>query len=112
MKIIIAYIDPSLVEPIAEALAGIGIIGATATTAKDFGAGKFKPLYPHGADNEQPFTMETQLEVITQDLRVDEAVEIIKTVCERHRQPAAKIIIKVMDDSVRIRDGGHGEDVL
>lgn len=112
MKVVIAYIEPSLTEKIAEALAGIGIIGATATDAREFGPGEFRPINYRGVESEQPYSKETQLEVITQDNRVNEVVEMIKSIATQSDFPKVKILVKSMDDTIRIRDGSHGDEIL
>lgn len=112
MKVIIAFIDPSLTEKIAEALAAISIVGVTATKAKEFDADIAHTTTKHNIESNATFQNEIQLEVITHDKRVDDAVELIKSIAIQYRLPVAKIIIKHLDDSVRIRDGSHGEDVL
>lgn len=112
MKVIIAFVQPSLTEKIAEALAGIGIVGATATNSKEFGPDGGHSVNYRGVDFELPYNVETQLEIITHDDRVNDAVELIESITRQNNAPEAKIIIKNMDNSIRIRDGGHGDDIL
>ena len=112
MKIITAFVQPELAEEIAGMLAGIGIVGTTATTSKDFGASETHSVNYRGLEFELPYSIETQLEVVTHDDRVSDAVELIKSIISQNQVPDVKIIIKTMDDSIRIRDGSHGEDIL
>ena len=112
MKVIIVYIKPFLTEQIAEALAGIGVVGVTVTEAKDFEQGKTRKEIYRGTEFEIPYEATTQLEIITHDNRVDEAVELIESINRHYEITDTKIIIKNMDDTIRIRDGVHGDDTL
>ena len=112
MKVIIVHIKPFLTEQIAEALASIGVIGVTVTEAKGFERGKTRKEIYRGTEFEIPYETTTQLEIITQDNRIDEAVELIESINRHYGITDAKIIIKNMDDTIRIRDGVHGDDTL
>jgi nitrogen regulatory protein P-II 1 len=112
MKIITAFVHPELAEKIAEGLASIGIVGTTATTSKDFGTNETHPVNYRGVEFDLPYKIETQLEIVAPDDRLSDAVELIKAVISHNQATDVKIFVKTMDDSIRIRDGSHGEDIL
>lgn len=112
MKVLIAIIKPFLTEQIAEALAGIGIVGVTVSESKDFDQGKSHKEIYRGTEYVVPYEPTTKLEIITQDHRVDEAIALIQSINKQYDSPDYKIIVKNMDDTIRIRDGSHGDDTL
>lgn len=99
MKVLIVHIHPFVSEKIAEALAGIGIVGVTVSQSKE---------YERGIPEDE----RVQIEVITHDERIDDAIDLIKQITRQYNVSDADIIVKNMDDTIRIRDGKHGEDTL
>lgn len=112
MKVLIVYIQPFLTEQIAEALAEIDIVGITVTEAKDFENGKSHTELYRGTEFNLPYVATMQLEIITQDDRVDNAIELIRTIHKQYNIDDLKIIVKSMDNTIRIRDGKHGDETL
>lgn len=112
MKIIKAVVRPHLYEDIAEALAGIGIVGVTATECMGHGRQKGHTAVYRGTEYDTKFVSKVNLEVVVENDRVDEAVELIESIARSGEVGDGKIFVKELDDAIRIRDGQHGNKVL
>jgi nitrogen regulatory protein P-II 1 len=112
MKTIKAVVRPHLYEEIAEALAAIGVVGITATDCMGHGRQKGHKEVYRGTEHDAKFVSKINLEVVVQDDRVNDVVEVLETRAKSGKVGDGKIFIKDMDDAIRIRDGQHGNQVL
>ena len=112
MKTIKAVVRPHLYEEIAEALAAIGVVGITATDCMGHGRQKGHKEVYRSTEHDAKFVSKINLEVVVQDDRVNDVVEVLETRAKSGKVGDGKIFIKDMDDAIRIRDGQHGNQVL
>lgn len=112
MKIVKAVVRPNLYEDIAEALAGIGVVGVTATECMGHGRQKGHTAVYRGTEYDVKFVSKVNLEVVVDDDRVDEVVELLESTARSGQVGDGKIFVKELDDAIRIRDGQHGSEVL
>ena len=112
MKIIKAVVRPHLYEEIAEALAAVGVVGVTATDCMGYGRQKgHKEIY-RGTEYDVKYVSKINLEVVVQDDRIDDVVEVLESKAKSGQVGDGKIFIREMADAIRIRDGQHGNQVL
>ena len=112
MKIVKAIVRPHLYEDIAEALAGIGVVGVTATECMGHGRQKGHTEIYRGAEYDVKFVSKVNLEVVVEDDRVEDVVALLESVARSGQVGDGKIFIKDLDDAIRIRDGQRGSKVL
>ena len=112
MKTINAVIRPGLYEKVAEALAGIGVIGVTATDCMGHGRQKGHTELYRGAEYEVKYVPKTHLEIVVDDSRVEDVVQLLETYARSGKVGDGKIFIKSTVGAYRIRDGQHGSQVL
>ena len=112
MKTVKAVIRPHLYEKVAEALASIGVVGVTATDCMGHGRQKGHETIYRGTEYEVKYVPKTNLEIVVDDKRVDEVVELLESIAKSGKVGDGKIFIKPVDDAIRIRDGHRGDQVL
>lgn len=112
MKIVRAIVRPHLYEKIAESLAGIGVIGVTATDCMGHGRQKgFAELNPDEYLKSK-YIEKINLEVAVTNDRVNDVIELLSATARSGQIGDGKIFIRELYDAVRIRDGMHGNQVL
>jgi nitrogen regulatory protein P-II 1 len=112
LNLVTAVIKPHALEPVKDALKGIGVTGMTASEVKGFGRqGGHTETY-RGAEYQIDFVPKVKLEVI---VGADDAEKVADTI----RQAAAsgkigdgKIWIAPVDRLVRIRTGEMDTDAI
>lgn len=112
MKTVKAIVRPHLYEKIAEELAGIGVVGVTATDCVGYGRQKGHSEVYRGAEYEVKFVSKINLEVVVQDDRVEDVVALLESTAKTGQVGDGKIFIKDMNEAIRIRDGQRGNLVI
>ncbi len=112
MKKIEAYIKPFKLDEVKEALMEIGVGGMSVIEVKGFGRQKgHKELY-RGSEYKVDFLPKLKIEVVVRDEDVERVVEAIASAAKTGQIGDGKIFISSVEDSVRIRTGESGEEVL
>ena len=112
MKKIEAYIKPFKLDEVKEALMEIGVGGMSIMEVKGFGRQKgHKELY-RGSEYKVDFLPKLKIEVVVRDEDVESVVEAIASAAKTGQIGDGKIFISSVEDSVRIRTGESGEEVL
>ena len=112
MKKIEAYIKPFKLDEVKEALMEIGVGGMSIIEVKGFGRQKgHKELY-RGSEYKVDFLPKLKIEVVVRDEDVESVVEAIASAAKTGQIGDGKIFISSVEDSVRIRTGKSGEEVL
>lgn len=112
MKKIEAYIKPFKLDEVKEALMEIGVGGMSIIEVKGFGRQKgHKELY-RGSEYKVDFLPKLKIEVVVRDEDVESVVEAIASAAKTGQIGDGKIFISNVEDSVRIRTGESGEEVL
>jgi len=112
MKIIKAVVRPHLYEQIAESLAGIGVVGITATDCMGHGRQKGYTEFDSKMQSDVKYINKINLEIAVADERVDDVIELLYSSARSGEVGDGKIFIRELHDVVRIRDGQHGIQVL
>lgn len=112
MKLIIAVIQPHRLDPVREALAGIGVQGMTASEVQGYGRqGGHREIY-RGAEYTVHFVPKTKIEVVVSDDDEDRVIEAIQASARTGRIGDGKLFVLDVNRTVRIRTGEEGEVAL
>lgn len=112
MKLIIAVIQPHRLDPVREALAGIGVQGMTASEVQGYGRqGGHREIY-RGAEYTVHFVPKTKIEVVVSDDHEDRVIEAIQASARTGRIGDGKLFVLDVSRTVRIRTGEEGEVAL
>jgi nitrogen regulatory protein P-II 1 len=109
MQKIEAIIQPFKLEPIKEALHGIGVQGMTVSEVKGFGRQKgIREVY-RGMEYRVDFLPKVKIEVVAAGDKVQAVVEVIMANARTGRIGDGKIFVYPVAEVIRIRTGETGE---
>jgi nitrogen regulatory protein P-II 1 len=109
MKKIEAIIQPFKLEPVKEALHGIGVQGMTVSEVKGFGRQKgIREVY-RGMEYQVDFLPKVKIEVVAADDKAQAVVEVIMANARTGRIGDGKIFVYPVAEVIRIRTGETGE---
>jgi len=112
MKKIEAIIKPFKLDAVKEALQHFGVKGLTVSEVKGFGRQKGHTELYRGAEYVVDFLPKLRIEIVLDDGRVAEAVEIIEKAARSGRIGDGKIFVHSVEDVVRIRTGERGAEAI
>jgi len=112
MKKIEAIIQPFKLEPVKEALQGLGVQGMTITEVKGFGRQKgIREVY-RGLEYHVDFLPKVKIEVVAADEKVQSVVNAIMANARTGRIGDGKIFIYPVGEVIRIRTGETGNAAI
>ncbi|WP_029041132.1 P-II family nitrogen regulator [Cucumibacter marinus] len=112
MKLIIAIIKPSRLEPVREALAAHDVTGMTVTEVKGYGRQKGHSEIYRGAEYTVHFIPKLKLEIAVPADRAAEVTQLIAETARTGRVGDGKIFTLDLNDVIRVRTGETGADAL
>ena len=112
MKKIEAIIKPFKLDEVKEALHGIGIQGMTVTEVKGFGRQKGHTELYRGAEYVVDFLPKIKVEIALADELLKKAVDAIVRAANTGRIGDGKIFVLDVEETIRIRTGERGPDVV
>jgi nitrogen regulatory protein PII len=112
MQMIEAVIKPNKLEVVKQALAGGGLLGATAVECKGFGRQMGHTERYRGPKNDVGFVPKLLLKVAVKDEDVDRAVELIIAAARTGNVGDGKIFVFPVTRVIRIRTGESGNDAI
>ncbi|HVO26534.1 MAG TPA: P-II family nitrogen regulator [Candidatus Margulisiibacteriota bacterium] len=112
MKRIEAIIKPFKLDEVKEALSKAGVVGMTVSEVKGFGRQKGHTELYRGAEYVVDFLPKVKIELLVNDAKVAEIVQVIETTARTGKIGDGKIFVMPVDDVVRIRTGERGPDAL
>jgi nitrogen regulatory protein P-II 2 len=112
MKLITAIIKPHRLDPVREALTGIGVEGLTVTEVRGFGRQKGHTEIYRGAEYTISFVPKIKLEVAVPDKLADNVVAAIEEAAKTGEIGDGKIFVLDLKSAMRIRTGESGDDAL
>ncbi len=112
MKKIEAIIKPFKLDDVRSALTEVGITGMTATEVKGFGRQKGHTELYRGAEYVVDFIPKVKLELVLEDSRVDQCVEVIMQAARTGKIGDGKIFITDVENIIRIRTGEKGAEAI
>lgn len=112
MKKIDAIIKPFKLEEVKNALHDIGVQGMTITEVKGFGRQKGIVEVYRGAEYHIPFIPKVKLEIVINDDKVEQVVQVLLDTAQTGEIGDGKIFISPVEETVRIRTGERGEGAI
>ncbi len=112
MQKIEAYLRPSALEKVHDALVEAGIIGMSVGEVRGFGRQRGHREVYRGAEYTVDFVPKIKIEVIVKDDDVDTARDAIITMAKTGEVGDGKIFVIPVNEAVRIRTGEQGDDAL
>jgi len=112
MKLITAIIKPFKLDDVREALSAVGVQGITVTEVKGFGRQKGHTEMYRGTEYSVDFLPKVKIEaVIAADIS-EKVVEAISSAANSGKIGDGKIFVSNIEQSIRIRTGETGVEVL
>ena len=112
MKLVTAIIKPFKLDDVREALSEIGVQGITVTEVKGFGRQKGHTELYRGAEYVVDFLPKVKIEAAVDSDMADKAIEAISKAANTGKIGDGKIFVSSLEQTVRIRTGETGPDVL
>jgi len=112
MKLVVAVIKPHRLDDVKESLREAGVSGLTTIEAQGFGRQRGHTEIYRGAEYQIDFVPKVQVEVLTEDGRVDEIVELIMASARTGKIGDGKIWVMPVEQAFRIRTGEMGPDAV
>ena len=112
MKMIMAVVKPHKLDPVREALTGLGVEGMTVTEVKGYGRQKGHTEIYRGAEYTVNFLPKVRIEVVIADSLVDQTIEAIQEAAKTGKIGDGKIFVYDVSSAVRIRTGETGDEAL
>lgn len=112
MKLIIAIIKPSKLDPVREVLMDLGVEGMTVSEVKGFGRQKgHKEIY-RGSEYTVNFVPKIKIEIVLADELAERVVQAIQETANTDHIGDGKIFVLPVAEAVRIRTGETGADAV
>jgi nitrogen regulatory protein PII len=112
MKYIIAVIQPHRLDPVREALAGIGVQGLTVSEVRGFGRQKGQTEIYRGAEYAIHYVPKVKIEIAVDDMLAERVVETIGAAARTGRIGDGKVFVLDLEGAMRVRTGEMGADAL
>ena len=110
MKLIIAYVQPFLLDKVIDTLhLNAGVSGATVTRARGFGRGRRRV-----EEEEEIYgtSARVRIEVAANDDCVEQIIHDIKTAAHTGQRGDGKVFVLALERSLRIQTGEEGPTTL
>jgi nitrogen regulatory protein P-II 1 len=112
MKRIEAIIKPFKLDDVKVALTKAGVEGLTVSEVKGFGRQKGHTELYRGAEYVVEFLPKVKLEIVLDDVKAPQVVEVIVRSARTGRIGDGKIFVMPADEVVRIRTGERGSGAV
>ncbi|MCI4664413.1 MAG: P-II family nitrogen regulator [Neomegalonema sp.] len=112
MKMIVAVIKPHALEGVRDALKEAGVEGMTLSEVKGYGRqGGHTEVY-RGAEYQIEFVPKLRLEIVVENERSGEIVEVIANAARTGKIGDGKIFVLPVENIVRVRTGETDRDAI
>ena len=112
MKLVTAIVKPHRLDEVKDALREIGVNGLTTTDVEGFGRQRGHTEVYRGAEYQVDFVPKVQLEVVAEDDRVQEIVDVILKTARTGKIGDGKVFVLQVEQVHRIRTGETGPDAI
>jgi len=112
MKKIEAIIKPFKLEEVKAALSDVNITGMTVMEVRGFGRQKGHTEIYRGAEYTIDFVPKIMIQIIVDEERAHQVVEIIERTARTGTIGDGKIFVLPVEEAVRIRTGERGKDAI
>jgi nitrogen regulatory protein P-II 1 len=112
MKLVTALIKPFKVDDVKTALKGAGVTGMTVSEAAGYGRqGGHVEVY-RGAEVQVDLVPKSRIEVVTEDGKVGEVVDLIVSAAQTGEIGDGKVWVSPVEEVVRVRTGEKGTQAI
>ena len=112
MKLVVAVIKPHRLDEVKDALREAGVSGMTTIEAQGFGRQRGHTELYRGAEYQIDFVPKVQVEVLTDDDRLDEVVDLILKHARTGKIGDGKVWVLPVEQVHRVRTGEMGPDAI
>lgn len=112
MKLVTAIVKPHRVEDIKEALDELGVQGLTLTEVRGYGRQRGHTEVYRGAEYRIEFVPKARLEILVDETRVDELIDILVKHARTGQVGDGKVFVTPVERIVRIRTGEENTDAI
>ncbi|MFZ1382141.1 P-II family nitrogen regulator [Actinomycetaceae bacterium MB13-C1-2] len=112
MKLITAVIQPTQVASVRQALAFVGLNGATITGVSGIGQQKGHSEYYRGANYNPAMIPKIKVETLVADELLEEALSAIVTAAHTGNIGDGKVWVTNVEEVIRVRTGERGPEAL
>lgn len=112
MKLVVAVIKPSRLDPVMDALKEAGLSGMTVTEVRGFGRQRGKTEVYRGAEYEVKLLPKVKIEVLAPDNLVDGAMDAITQAARTGKIGDGKIWVVDLEAVLRIRTGERDDQAV
>jgi nitrogen regulatory protein P-II 1 len=112
MKEIVAIIKPFKLDEVKECLAKAGVTGLTVSEVKGFGRQKGHTELFRGAEYTVDFLPKVQITLFAAEDQVAKIIDAIVQGAKTGKIGDGKIVVRPLDEVVRIRTGERGRDAI
>lgn len=112
MKKIEAFIRPTALDAVREALHEAGVVGMSVSEIRGFGRQRGHREVYRGAEYQVDFVPKLKVEVVVSDEGVEEAVEAIIRGAKTGQIGDGKIFVSPVEEAIRIRTEETGDAAL
>lgn len=112
MKKIEAYVRPSRIENVKQALGENNVRGLTVTEVVGGGKGARRRIMYRGTEAHTELQPQAKFEIIVHDHVVESLVNVIRTAAHTGESGDGKIFIYQVEEAIRIRTGERGDEAI
>ena len=112
MKLVVAVIKPHRLDDVKDALREAGVSGMTTIEAQGFGRQRGHTELYRGAEYQIDFVPKVQIEVLTEDERLDEVVDLNMKHARTGKIGDGKVWVLSVEQAHRVRTGEMGPDAV
>ena len=112
MKEIVAIIKPFKLDEVKECLAKVGVAGMTVSEVRGFGRQKGHTELYRGAEYVVDFLPKVRVTIIAREEQVSAIVDAIVEGARTGKIGDGKIVVRPLDEVVRIRTRERGRDAI
>ena len=112
MRKVEAIIRPESFQKLRRGLMGLGVQGLTVSEVAGFGMQKGGTGVFRGNLFEMQFLPKVKVELVLENSRVEEVIEVIRDSCATGKVGDGKIFVYQIDDAIRIRTGEQGPEAI
>ena len=110
--LVTAVVKPFKLEEVREALLDAGIVGLTVSEVQGYGRQAGKTETFRGSEYRVDYVPKVRLEVVVEDARADEAVDVISKAARTGKIGDGKIWCTELRRVERVRTGEQGDDAV
>lgn len=112
MKKVEVITRPEVFKELRDNLFSIGVGGMTVTEAAGTGKQKGVEGMFRGTTFETKVLPKLKIELVVEDGKVDQVIEVIQRTCKTGSVGDGKIFIIPVEEAIRIRTGEHGKEAI